>query len=235
MRILSFVVLATWAIGATGCAHTQKDGTSDDAARELLSEACEPGSQVKSAKGSVWLSARSQEAKGRFPAYVAAEGLDQLELQVTNLLGGTEAMITVKNGRYRISSPSKKVREEEGFGAWGGIPLNWATELFLGRIPCPSTDEMKTARVATNGEGALVVETQPSLKGEGERFVYTFRKWAGTPWPETLRWERKGPLGVAVDFKFDDPEDRTRSPRKWEARSSLGEVKVRWKERDIVI
>jgi hypothetical protein len=73
-------------------------------------------------------------------------------------------------------------------------------------------------------EHDLVVET-----GE-EKFIYSFRSWGGKAWPEKLHWERNG--GAGVDFKFDDPEDKTASPRKWEAKSVQGEVKVRWRDRE---
>lgn len=229
--------LAGWSVLllASACAHVPtKQVQNPDV---LLESACRPGKSIQKVSGSVWLKAKSTEAKGQFPAWVKASEPDTLSLEVTNLVGGTEAVITVKNGRYKITAPAKskgKVREETGYGSWGGIPLNWSTELFLGRIPCPSKNEIQDATTEVR-DGKLIVETQPSLKGAGERFVYEFMSWGGSPWPKALHWERKGPGSVSVDFEFEKPEESTRSPTRWEAKSSQGEVKVRWKDRDVSI
>jgi hypothetical protein len=215
----------------SGCAHVPKIVSRDLPA--LFEQACEPGSRIQSVEGSVWLKANSKEASGQFPAAVRAIAPSQLILEVTNLLGGTEAVITVDEQHYRISMPNGQRPDEEGYHSWGGIPLFWATELFLGRIPCPSGDAARDA-VLSLQEDDLVVETHRSVGRDVERFVYSFRKWAGKPWPESLHWERTGTFPLTVDFKFEDPDDATHSPKKWEARSIHGEVKVRWRDREPV-
>lgn len=217
----------------SGCAHVPAG--KDQSPEQLLSFACTPGEKTQSIKGSVWLKAKSKEASGQFPANVQAEGTHHLKLEVTNLLGASEAVITVEGGKYTIEIPSRKrgPKKEEGSNSWGGIPLQWATDLFIGRIPCPSATSLNSAHLSVTDQGALVIETTSSLGRDAEKYVFQFRKWEGNPWPETLHWESKGSITAAVDFKFDDPEDGTHSPKKWEATSSQGEVKVRWKDREI--
>lgn len=224
--------LACWILAIlTGCAH--RPVTKDADPQALLRDACGPGRQVESISGSVWLKAKSKEASGQFPAAVEAKDPAQLRMEVTNLIGGTEAVITVKNDRYEVKSPKKSVREEKGERAWGGIPLRWATELFLGRIPCPSSSRPGDWDTRVDDEGRLEA-THAKEKDRGERFLYSFRSWEGRPWAEALLWEKKGGGDpISVEFRFDDPEDKTRSPRKWEAKSPLGEVKVRWRDRAV--
>lgn len=228
--LLGIVVCAISVL--SGCAHQSvKSDGSPEALGALLDAACAPARDSSEVTGSIWLKASSPEASGQFPANVKATAPSSLVLEVTNLVGGTEAIIKVDGLKYSIQSTKKNVREQKGYGTWGGIPLVWATELFLGRIPCPRAADRALA-AAPNG--ALEVRTKRDLSHPAERFVYTFRSWGSKPWPETLHWERlssKGSVDVSVDFKFDDPEDGTSSPRKWEAKSSLGEVKVRWKDR----
>lgn len=202
-------------------------------AEALLAHACRPGEGIQSVKGSVGMKAQSKEASGQFPASVLATAPDHLRVEVNNVLGGTEAVIAVEGRHYRVDIPSKKKRMEEGSGAWGGIPLEWATQLFLGRIPCPPEAARKDTKLSVSAEGDLVAETPAVLDRDEERFTYHFRSWQGKPWPETLHWERKGSIPLAVDFKFDDPEDQTASPRKWEAKSPRGEVKIRWRDREL--
>src|SRR5262245_34979062 len=113
-------------------------GQSADA---LLEDACRFGKSTDRLEGSVWMSLKSKDTKGQFPASVSAKAPDSVSLEVTNLLGGREALILVNRGSYSIEIPNKdggEARKTEGYASWGGIPLRWASELFLGRIPCPS-------------------------------------------------------------------------------------------------
>lgn len=200
---------------------------------ELLFEmACLPGQKIKSQTGSVWMQIRSSESNGQFPALVNAEHPSQLRLEVTNLIGGTEAIIVVQGDQYRVNIPNQKKEFEKGLGSWGGIPLHWATDLFLGKIPCPRKDLYTKQILSLTEEGALTIKSSTSgNQTASENFIYKFRKWGSLFWPEALRWERAGPSPLIVEFKFDQPEEKTGSPIRWEARSIRGEVKVRWRDR----
>ena len=197
----------------------------------LLDQACSVGRSVNSAKGSAFMKAKSPDAEGQFPVDVAAEAPSKLRLEVQNPIGGTEAIILVEGERYELQVPKKKEAGEKGTGSWAGIPLRWATDLFLGRVPCPRSEDIHSSKL--NEKGSLVIQTTASVRGAAETFVFTFKKESGEPWPDTLHWEREGAFAVSVDFKFSDPESRTRSPQKWEAKSARGEVKVRWRDRRI--
>ncbi len=200
--------------------------------RGVLLQACEIGVAQQEVKGSVWLKAKSKDASGQFPAVVQVSSPANLKMEVTNLVGATEAVITIDGRHYKIEVPGKKVKQQEGHGSWAGIPLRWATELFLGKFPCPSVVAMKDASILMNEQGLVTVETKPNLEGGAEKFIYRLRDWAGRYWVEELHWESSGNFSAKVDFKFSDPEDSTGSPRKWEAKSDQGEIKVRWKDRE---
>jgi hypothetical protein len=227
--LLGCIALSAVLALLSSCAHGPSTRELSDP-KLLIVEACEPGSLSQEVKGSIWMKAQSKDASGQFPANVTARAPDNLTLEVVNLVGGTQALITVEGKKYSISVPDKsgKPRKREGQGSWGGIPLKWASDLFLGRIPCPTKTALLGARLSVNPEQQLVVD----VVGDSEKFVYTFRTWGGKAWPERLHWEKTGKLEAMVDFKFDDPEDRTHSPRKWEAKSAHGEVKVRWRDRE---
>src|SRR5687768_265187 len=72
----------------------------------LLRSACSVGEGVTQAVGAVWLRAKSKEASGQFPANVKATSTT-LDLEVTNLIGGTEAWISVRGRKYEIRVPAK--------------------------------------------------------------------------------------------------------------------------------
>jgi hypothetical protein len=229
MRLHHPYVLLTCAIFIiSGCAHLPSGKPADP--KSYFNSACGIGQTTKSVSGTVWLKAKSKEASGQFPADVKADASGNLHLEVTNLLGGTEATIVIENNSYRIDSPKRKMKAQTGYDSWGGIPLRWASDLFLGRIPCPSD---AGAKLSMDKDGELSVLTEEGIKGPAEQYVYKFKSWAGKPWPESLHWERKGAMAMQVDFSFDDPDDSTGSPRKIEAKSPHGDVKIRWRERNV--
>ena len=180
------------------------------------------------------MKAKSKDTSGQFPAQVHAEGQDELRLVVTNLLGGTEAVLTLKGERYSIEVPNRPDQTQSGDSSWGGIPLRWAQILFLGKFPCPDLKRITQLNPQWLTDGGLRVDTPDELGHPSETFIYRIKNVAGRAWSEAMRWERRGVAGSPVawvEFKFEDPDSNTRSPKKWEARSEVGEVRVKWKDR----
>jgi hypothetical protein len=246
MKIISpsFQLLAFGILGAfvlfPGCAHIDKSSPAADPAF-LEKQACEPGTQVQSVRGSIALTVDTPELKGTYPAQVVTTNPDNLKMEITNPFGAKQALVTIEKGHYTVQTLDENTGDmrkklEEGKDTYAGIPLEWAAQLFLGKIPCPSSANLKDSTLTTDSEGSLVVDTKPTSAGVSEHYVYKFRSWSGRPWPENLHWERRGEKGSNlaqnIDFKFSDPDFKTNSPKRWEARSSKGEVKVRWKDRE---
>lgn len=222
-------------IASGGCATLPAKRGEDPA--YLLERACSPGRDVTKVSGSVWLKAASKEASGQFPASVEAISPSTLRMEVTNLVGGTEATIVVDKEEFRIDLPGSdknKARSQKGVGSWGGIPLRWAADLFLGKIPCPAEETRGSLKPKLIEGGGVAVEAPGTYGATGERFAFRFKTWAGDAWPESLVWERQGKQATRIEFKFEDPEDGTQSPKRWEAKSPQGEVKNRWKERTVI-
>jgi hypothetical protein len=234
IRFLILPLLA-WVAGSS-CAHRgalQEVAQTRDAPK-VLAEICAIGNDIIGSTGTLQVKAKSTEASGQFPATVKASlEPHTLDLEVTNPLGGTEARILVRDSKYDISAGSgKKARHEAGARSWGGIPLDWSVDLFLGKVPCPN----RTLKNVTFSEdGRLRAETASDLEGAGELFLYTIENGSatGSVWPVALEWSRAGVFATAVKFKFSGPEDGTRSPTRWEAVSDRGEVKAKWREREV--
>lgn len=193
----------------------------------LLREACELGSEIEAIEGSAWLDAHSKEASGQFPAQIRVTK-GTLDVEVTNLLGGTEAFIKIRGDEIELNLPGKARQVKKG--TWGGIPLRWAAVLFLGKIPCPSSTALRDAVPHVDGDHHLHLD----LKRSHETFEYSFRNFAARPWPEGVHWKKKTPKGeYEVQFEFDQPDSKTRLPQAWTAKSSAGEVRFRWKRREV--
>jgi hypothetical protein len=218
----------------SGCAHTPATGKgslqSKIEPKALLTQACLPGQTVLRASGVAWMKAKSSDASGQFPASIDAQAPGHLKLEVQQPLGGTAAILTIDGSDLRIDVPGKPERNRRERDTWAGIPLRWATDLFLGKVPCPDTKQISQASLSIDAEDQLVVSLPADTSGYPSRFIYRFDEKEGRYWARFLHWE-SGPAGV--DFEFDDPESETLSPLKWQAKSRRGEVKIRWRDREI--
>lgn len=222
-------------VSGSGCAHkaVTVGAETPEQLQALLKMACKPSEKVTRVSGSVWLKAKSKEASGQFPATVFAESeKSRLKMEVTNLVGGVEAAIEITGDEYLIQGPKLKA-PMKGKQSWGGIPLEWAHALFMGKVPCAHRSEWVILKLESPSDGQLTVRRPVSgLKNHEEIFEYRFKKWGEEYWPEHLIWSRTGEgKETRVEFKFDDPEEGTGAPKRWEAKSAMGEVKVRWKDR----
>lgn len=207
---------------------------------QLFEWACRPGIKNRLVTGTLQMLVESKELNGRFSANAKVDGQDKARvvLEITNPLGGTEAVLKIEGEKYDILreegslfAKSKLNKIDSGYGSWGGIPIRWASVLFLGRIPCP--DSGTNWSLSLPSPDVLVVEggggklSDPGVKPK-ERFTYQFVEQKGQPWPEQLKWENLGVPPMAIAFKFDGPESKGMSPTKWEIQSDKGKLKVKW-------
>ncbi len=196
-----------------------------------------PGKGVRSAQGSVRVTLKSKDVSGQLPANVQVNSNQILKLEVTNLIGGTQALVTVDHGRYEITNYREAVPTHQvGYDYWGGIPLKWATPLFLGQIPCPAHETGIEPQLELLEDGGLKVTLPQRQDAEKQVWIYQFKEWEAHPWPVSLAWAetgRRGGTGSEILIQFESPEKGTGSPEHWEAKSNYGQVKVKWRSREI--
>jgi hypothetical protein len=187
---------------------------------------------IREAGGVAWMKAKSPDASGQFPASIEAKAPSRLKLEVQQPFGGTAAVLTIEGSELQIEVPGKPERGRRERETWAGIPLRWAPGLFLGRIPCPDSNSLGQASLSIDADDELIVSIPSDASGEPARFLYRFdERKDGRFWAKFLHWESGN---ATVDFEFDDPEAETLSPLKWQAKSKQGEVKIRWRDREIV-
>ncbi len=227
-----FLAITALALQLSSCSTLSPVKKGQYSASELFGFACEPGKNIVSARGRVLAKMTSTEEAGQFQANVLVDSSDHLQLEITNPLGGTQALIKVSQGRYEIIDYSEKgQRPRVGQDHWGGIPLQWASILFLGQIPCPQRGKGLDLEVSQDNE--LTVTELNKKENEKQKFIYRFKQWNHHPWPASLKWIREGSERSSVEFQFDSPEKETGSPEKWDVRSSQGQIKVKWRTREI--
>ena len=205
------------------CAHAPNKTEALPSPSAVLAQVCSTGRSVTHAEGMGWMKAKSKEASGQFEAAIRVQE-GALSLEVLKPFGGTLANLTVNGGTYHVEVPGQPERNQSGSQNWGGIPLRWATDLFLGRIPCPEK----------LGEGASVSRTDDGIvaRTDTDKFVYHMKDYRGQARPSRLSWT--GSNGASVDFEFDEFEEGTGSPEKWQAVSHSDQIKFAWRERKIV-
>ncbi len=231
-----FLVVSVLLAGVSSCGHKKVSelglrGKFTPAS--LLDMACSPGKDVRIVRGNAHMKVSSQDASGSFSAFTEATSPDQLKLEVLKPFGGTYATLVVHGAEFTIDFPGHPEKSRNGSDTWAGIPLRWATDLFLGRIPCPTPLERGRGRVLIDEDEALVAEIPAAGEGgKSGKFVYRFKKNdAEKYWADTLHWESGT---TVVDFTFDEPDPQTGSPKQFEAKSTQGEVKLRWRDREML-
>ncbi len=226
--------LIIYAMGSQliGCSTLPPVKKGEYSPSDLLGFACSSGRNIVEARGRILAKVSSRDLSGQFQASVVVNSADHLELDVTNPLGGSQALIKIDRGQIEIVDFSgNNETRQKGQEYWGGIPLRWASDLFLGRIPCPPKSSSLKLEVGKDGE--LIAILGSSKDDAHQKFIYQFSQWNHQPWPTSLTWSREGLKSAQVDFIFDSPEKETGSPEKWEARSSQGQIKMKWRTREI--
>lgn len=184
-------------------------------------------------EGAASFKVKSPEANGKFSADVVASSSGELQIEVTNPLGGTEAVIRVSQGTYKIEIPGKPEKTQKGLGYWGGIPLHWAVDLFIGKIPCaPQASREDQPRFHWDQSlHALRVEAKGAF-GDLETYDYFFGESEDGPRLKKVDWNRRGAFQSHIRMTFQEWNESKQLYKKWSAESKQGEVAVRWQSVD---
>jgi hypothetical protein len=141
----------------------------------------------------------------------------------SKLMGARAALIEIRGNDFKVQTPdqgsvSKRAR------SWGGIPLDWAGALFMNQIPCPDLASPGLAWSLTS-EGVLQARTRDGV----ETWSYRIAPRMGFSFVEKVTWQKRGQAPFELTREDPDPADGW--ARRWEIKSGVGEVKVRWRDR----
>lgn len=192
----------------------------------LFNYICNLGNQVKSVDGIVWIKLKSPEFSGQFAAHVSADASFNTKIELKNFLGHPVAVITLIQDRIEVVLPEGLVHQVN----WDAFPIYWLNTLFLGGIPCPKKEQVRSLQASENSLIILAELVQNSNKVL-EEFRFSFRQQDGILWPERLEWNKN-----QVQISFDNPDSKIKSPAKWEIKSTTGFfLKALWKSRNIEV
>lgn len=237
-------VVPTLFVVFAGCASAPKPG--EFSARDLMAAACpanflgEKG--VKTVKGSIWTKIESKEMSGQFPATVRVEYPNLLGVEVTNLIGSPQAWLKIENEKTELRFTTENEKEygkPPARSMLGGLPLELASRLFAGGVPCPLESEERSARVKLTPEGGVEVFEQNTRTRTVTHIHYSFTRYAGKPWVNEVRWEKlaqgakRSAKSNLITIIREDPSGPDGAPIRWSASSALGEIRIRWKDRNV--
>jgi len=222
----------------SSCSSLPKNlGTAQDLFEATCSGPQAPGKSVTKVSGSIWAKVESPELKGQFPATVLAQAPNKLALEVTNLIGSPQAWLKMEDGHVNLKltpATQRAYGQQSIRSIWGGLPLEFAPDLFLGRVPCPRTGTGRDLRISVVGERLEVIETDLATKARS-KYLYSYRGYDGRPWPKALTFQGvlKSGQAIRVDFEFESPSGAGAIAERWSATSTRGTAKVRWKDRAV--
>lgn len=125
----------------TGCAQNAKTLARD----ELLARCAAP---IEAVRGQLWIQAKTQEIQGQFPATVSIEKSGDFVLEITNLLGGTQARLVGRGGKLNLVVVAKPALSRPEIAEYLGLNAEqWArslsTGLWCGSFEASSNIEVK--------------------------------------------------------------------------------------------
>jgi hypothetical protein len=124
-------------------ASHQKLSTSE--AKAFLTKWCSsvgrPSSAHHELKGEVLVRSSTREFKGQYPASVHFSKEGTFVLEVTNLIGGTVAMLKVNESSIEIIYSSQPKFNRKGIKSYMGLPVKLLLQMLHGDLPCPDLKE----------------------------------------------------------------------------------------------
>lgn len=179
-----------------------------------------PRAQNLSVSGDLAIQIQTSRLQGRFSATARADAND-LDLEITHLFGGRLAYLGLRGPRYSIDVPMRKEKREGQGGSWAGIPMDWAKDLFLGRVPCRPVSEVQ--ELAWDDSGRLVADA----------FTYELEQTPQKTWVKRLTTRSKDADPIVAEF--GEPQESFGAFPSWSVDSKEGSVRFRWTQRNVAI
>ena len=222
--IVRKLVLLILFSGLHACTTAPKTETfSETELKQHLLKACEAGKDYTRVKGSLWAKIKSKKDELQFPATIKVEN-HQMVMEVTNLVGGREALIKIDGELFEVLSDSRPTLNQKGKGSWNQIPVNWAFKAFLGQPPC--VDELAAAKInkERSKDGVIAVSLG------GEVWLYELESNGGSEHIVRLTRESQDRI-KKLEIFFERFDAANGTPLSFRAVSDEGELKIRWKDR----
>jgi hypothetical protein len=139
---------------------------STDEARNFLQTYCssigDSEKKMQEMNGEILVRSSTREFKGQYPASIHFSKEGSFSLEVTNVIGGTIAMLKGGYDSVDVISSSKPQYNQKSVKQYMGLPVKLLAQLLHGDLPCPSISNLRT-------EGEKIVISDGRLEWQVER------------------------------------------------------------------
>jgi len=164
-RIFQVLVLVWAAASCSTTPESNREQISTADARAFLAQYCSKvggASLVTPIRGELLVRSSTREFKGQYPASVQISKNGELVLEVTNLIGGTVAMLKGDLNSLEVVSRLKPQFNRKNIRHYMGLSVPLLVQLLHGDLPCPSS-------TAIEADGTSIVLKDQSLIWKIER------------------------------------------------------------------
>ena len=205
----------------SACSSTPKTSTetlTNSQAKAWFQQYCSKG--PRAINGDLVVKSNTKEFKGQFPAGIHVEPDGSFKMEVTNIIVGTQLLISGHGGTMDIQVPPKPQYSRSGVTNYMGIPIPVLAQLLLGDLPCPPENE----RTKVEAQGSrMVIQTQS--------WKWSFEKAeagaGGVPVRLFLTNNQK-----QIDLTIEDWDTDKNFADKVSVKSPEGESKWTWRSRN---
>lgn len=133
--------LGLFLISCSTAPHASKEKMTDIEAKGFLAKRCSivgiSKSNLRELKGEILVRSSTREFKGQYPASIHFLKDGSFVLEVTNLIGGTVAMLKGNSSSIDVMSPPQPQFNRKGIQSYMGLPVKLLLQLLHGDLPCP--------------------------------------------------------------------------------------------------
>ena len=211
---------------ATACSTMPKSSLekiSQKEAESFLSEYCSKYSLKADLDqdlfGEILVRSSTKEFKGQYPASIHFSKDKSFTLEVTNLIGGTVAMLKGDPGSVEVFSPSRPQYNRKGIKQYMGLSIPLFAKLLHGDLPCPDSK-------VVNVEGYEIIIKDSGLEWRIERSDSS----SGSV-PVKTRILEQGKL--KVEMLIEGWNSKEHFAEKVKVHTSEGDLKWSWRSREL--
>lgn len=226
MANLKFISAFLFAATLSACSSTPKSSQekiSFQEAQAFLKQYCSKIENQKSLEreltGDILVRSSTKEFRGQYPASIHFSKDKEFTLEVTNLIGGTMAMLKGTPAEIQIISPGKPQYNRKGIHQYMGLPVPLFAKLIHGDLPCPDTTSLKV-------EGSEILLNDGTLEWRIERSDQD----SGSV-PVRMRIFDQGKVKVEMAIERWNSEESY--AEKVRIRTAEGDLKWSWRSREL--
>ncbi len=223
LKIFTGFIVVTILSACSTTPKSSQENISQKEAESFLKKYCSTFNYQKTLNqelvGDILVRSSTKEFKGQYPASIYFSKDKNFSLEITNLIGGTIAIIKGDATEMELLSPSRPQYNRKGIKQYMGLSIPLFAKLLHGDLPCPDSS-------AINVDGAEIIIQDSGLEWRIER-----SDQASGAVPVRVRiFDR---TIVKVEMLVENWNVSESYAEKVKVRTSEGDLKWSWRSRNL--